>query len=191
VVHCRQLGQIANFTGNEKDYYDPDNSCVNMVLQRRTGIPITLGLLYMAVAQRLGLSLHGLNLPGHLMVGNSVEGVTNLLVEPFDGNGMQILQMPASLQAFLDCCSGKSDPSTAEYGLLHVQGAAKHQAVPSPMTGTFTAYTCLSRLIQHHCDHLHSHLNCVQTTWHNQQICKCASTHLEFLMSRLQTECLK
>ena len=86
MVHCRQLGQIANFTGNEKDYYDPDNSCMNMVLQRRTGIPITLGLLYMAVAQRLGLSLHGLNLPGHLMVGNSIEGVTNLLVDPFDGN---------------------------------------------------------------------------------------------------------
>ena len=86
MVHCRQLGQIANFTGNEKDYYDPDNSCINMVLQRRTGIPITLGLLYMAVAQRMGLSLHGLNLPGHLMVGNSIEGVTNLLVDPFDGN---------------------------------------------------------------------------------------------------------
>jgi len=86
VVHCRQLGQIASFTGNEKDYYDPDNSCMNMVLQRRTGIPITLGLLYMVVAQRLGLSLHGLNLPGHLMVGNSIEGVTNLLVDPFDGN---------------------------------------------------------------------------------------------------------
>lgn len=91
VVHCRQLGQIANFTGNEEDYYDPDNSCMNMVLQRWTGIPITLGLLYMVVAQRLGLSLHGLNLPGHLMVGNSIEGVTNLLVDPFDGNGMQIL----------------------------------------------------------------------------------------------------
>lgn len=57
-----------------------------MVLARRTGIPITLGLLYMVVAERLGLSLHGLNLPGHLMVGNNIEGVTNLLVDPFDGN---------------------------------------------------------------------------------------------------------
>ena len=57
-----------------------------MVLARRTGIPITLGLLYMVVAERLGLSLHGLNLPGHLMVGNNMEGVTNLLVDPFDGN---------------------------------------------------------------------------------------------------------
>ena len=56
-----------------------------MVLQRQVGIPITLGLVYMAVAQRLGLHLHGLNLPGHFMVGNHVEGVTNLLVDPFDG----------------------------------------------------------------------------------------------------------
>lgn len=60
-----------------------------MVLQRRTGIPITLGLLYMVIAQRLGLSLHGLNLPGHLMVGNNLEGITNLLVDPFDGNALQ------------------------------------------------------------------------------------------------------
>ena len=91
MVPCRQLGQIANFTGNEKDYYDPDNSCINMVLQRRTGIPITLGLLYIIVAQRLGLFLHGLNLPGHLVVGNSIEGVTNLIVDPFDGNACKFL----------------------------------------------------------------------------------------------------
>ena len=60
------------------------------MLQRRTGIPITLGVLYMVVAQRLGLSLHGLNLPGHFMVGNNLEGVTNLLVDPFDGNAYSV-----------------------------------------------------------------------------------------------------
>lgn len=107
----RQLGQIANFTGNEKDYYDPDNSCINMVLQRRTGIPITLGLLYMAVAQRLGLSLHGLNLPGHLMVGNSIEGVTNLLVDPFDG--FKLLNLPQVEELFAQRYSSKLRLSTA------------------------------------------------------------------------------
>ena len=56
-----------------------------MVLQDRTGIPITLGLLYMSVAQRLGLQMHGLNLPGRFMLGNNTESVTNLLVDPFDG----------------------------------------------------------------------------------------------------------
>ena len=76
---------MAGFKGNDKDYYNPDNSCINMVLQDRTGIPITLGVLYMAVAQRLGLQLHGLNLPGRFMLGNNTEGVTNLLVDPFDG----------------------------------------------------------------------------------------------------------
>ncbi|DBB09994.1 TPA: hypothetical protein ACH3X3_001585 [Trebouxia sp. C0006] len=107
----RQLGQIANFTGNEKDYYDPDNSCMNMVLQRRTGIPITLGLLYMAVAQRMGLSLHGLNLPGHLMVGNSIEGVTNLLVDPFDG--FKLLNIPQVEELFAQRYSTKLRLSTA------------------------------------------------------------------------------
>ena len=85
VCICRQLGEVAGFKGNEKDYYDPDNSCINMVLERQTGIPITLGVLYMAVAQRLGLKMHGLQLPGHFMVGDSVEGTTNLIVDPFIG----------------------------------------------------------------------------------------------------------
>ncbi|KAA6413615.1 MAG: hypothetical protein FRX49_13723 [Trebouxia sp. A1-2] len=106
----RQLGQIANFTGNEKDYYDPDNSCMNMVLQRQTGIPITLGLLYMVVAHRLGLSLHGLNLPGHLMVGNSIEGVTNLLVDPFDG--FKLLNIPQVEELFAQRYSTKLRLST-------------------------------------------------------------------------------
>lgn len=151
VVHCRQLGQIANFTGNEKDYYDPDNSCMNMVLQRQTGIPITLGLLYMVVAHRLGLSLHGLNLPGHLMVGNSIEGVTNLLVDPFDGNACGALPWKVSHKQ----CRNWA---------LHVQGAARYQAVPCPTTGTVTACDYETRLSKTHYDHLHHRLYHVQRT---------------------------
>ena len=56
------------FAANEGDYYDPRNSCLNEVLERRVGIPITLSLLYMEVGVRIGLPLHGVNFPGHFLV---------------------------------------------------------------------------------------------------------------------------
>jgi regulator of sirC expression with transglutaminase-like and TPR domain len=55
------------FRGNREKYYDPDNSFLNRVLDRRTGIPITLCLIYMEVAGRLGLDVRGIGLPGHFI----------------------------------------------------------------------------------------------------------------------------
>ena len=54
------------FVGNEVHYEDPRNSFLNEVLERRTGIPITLALLYMEVARRAGLHVEGINFPGPL-----------------------------------------------------------------------------------------------------------------------------
>ncbi len=56
------------FTGNSLDYYDPDNSYVNRVLDRRAGIPITLSLVYLFLARRVGLAMEGIGLPGHFVV---------------------------------------------------------------------------------------------------------------------------
>eukprot|EP00955_Chlamydomonas_euryale_P079873 363353-Chlamydomonas_euryale.AAC.8 len=56
------------FNGNLEDYYDHDNSYVNKVLERRTGIPISMALVYMEVAARVGLPMVAVNLPAHLMV---------------------------------------------------------------------------------------------------------------------------
>jgi regulator of sirC expression with transglutaminase-like and TPR domain len=68
------LGQIndylfneLSFAGNEKNYYDPDNSYLNRVLDRRTGNPINLCLLYVLVARRLRLPVVGIGLPGHFL----------------------------------------------------------------------------------------------------------------------------
>ena len=55
------------FRGNRENYYDPDNSFLNRVLDRRTGIPITLCLIYIEVAGRLGLDVRGIGLPGHFI----------------------------------------------------------------------------------------------------------------------------
>jgi len=56
------------FAPNAEDYYDPRNSLLNEVMERRTGIPITLSLIYMAVGSRLGLTLKGVCYPGHFLV---------------------------------------------------------------------------------------------------------------------------
>jgi regulator of sirC expression with transglutaminase-like and TPR domain len=70
----RLLGQINHylfvelgFTGNERSYYDPENSYLNCVLDRRTGNPINLCLIYMLLARRLGLPIAGIGLPGHFI----------------------------------------------------------------------------------------------------------------------------
>lgn len=56
------------FAPNAQDYFDPRNSFLNEVLERRTGIPITLSLVYMAVGNHLGLRLNGVCYPGHFLV---------------------------------------------------------------------------------------------------------------------------
>ncbi|HUE03529.1 MAG TPA: transglutaminase-like domain-containing protein [Bryobacteraceae bacterium] len=56
------------FTGNAGDYYDPRNSCLNDVLTARTGIPITLAVVYLEIARRLARPVDGIGLPGHFLV---------------------------------------------------------------------------------------------------------------------------
>ena len=60
----RELG----YAGNIDDYYDPRNSYLNEVLERRTGIPLTLSVIYIEVGRRIGLAFQGLSFPGHFLV---------------------------------------------------------------------------------------------------------------------------
>lgn len=72
------------FRGNREAYYDPRNSFLNDVLDRRLGIPLTLGIVLMEVGWRLGLPLEGVSFPHHFLVRFRGEGV-NLLLDPYDG----------------------------------------------------------------------------------------------------------
>jgi regulator of sirC expression with transglutaminase-like and TPR domain len=65
----RYLFTELNFYGNSADYYHPDNSFLNRVLELKTGIPISLSIVYLEVGWRLGLPLWGIGLPGHFIVG--------------------------------------------------------------------------------------------------------------------------
>jgi regulator of sirC expression with transglutaminase-like and TPR domain len=71
------------FRGNREHYFDPRNSFLNEVLDRKTGIPISLSILYIEVAHRIGLSLQGVGFPGHFLVkypGDNEE----IVVDPFN-----------------------------------------------------------------------------------------------------------
>jgi len=72
------------FAANEADYYDPRNSCLNDVLDRRVGIPITLSLLYMEVGGRIGLPLQGVSFPGHFLVKCALPEGT-VVLDPYSG----------------------------------------------------------------------------------------------------------
>ncbi|HRY30716.1 MAG TPA: transglutaminase-like domain-containing protein, partial [Elusimicrobiota bacterium] len=71
------------FRGNEEEYYDPRNSFLNEVLDRKTGIPITLSLLAMEVGRRAGLPLAGVGLPGHFIV-TYLSPSRSFWIDPFD-----------------------------------------------------------------------------------------------------------
>jgi len=64
----RTVFRDEGFQGNEKEYYDPRNSFLNEVVERKVGIPITLSLLTIEVARRLDLHLQGVGFPGHFLV---------------------------------------------------------------------------------------------------------------------------
>src|SRR5258706_9381911 len=72
------------FSGNTDNYYDPRNSYLNEVLDRRTGIPITLAVLYMEIGRRIGLEFQGVSFPGHFLVRMRMRGGT-LVLDPFSG----------------------------------------------------------------------------------------------------------
>jgi len=80
------------FVGNEVQYEDPRNSFLNEVLDRRTGIPITLALLYMEVARRAGLHVEGINFPGHFLLRcparRGLSYSEDLIIDAFHGGAL-------------------------------------------------------------------------------------------------------
>jgi regulator of sirC expression with transglutaminase-like and TPR domain len=83
----RFLFEEEGFRGNDGEYYDPRNSCLNDVLDRKLGIPITLSVLTMEVGRRIGLEIAGVGLPGHFIVSASVSG-RSVLLDPFHGGSV-------------------------------------------------------------------------------------------------------
>ena len=84
----RYLFDELGFRGSERDYYDPRNSCLNEVLDRRIGIPITLSIVYITVGRALGLKLDGVSFPGHVLVRAPLREGT-VVLDPY-GRGISL-----------------------------------------------------------------------------------------------------
>jgi regulator of sirC expression with transglutaminase-like and TPR domain len=103
---ARELYGRCRLSGNTKSYYDANNSCINWVLEHRMGIPISLALVFVEVAQRLGIQAEGINFPGHFLV--RCGGFGGALFDPFSGKGMgpdeceSLLQRMQGMQATLE-----------------------------------------------------------------------------------------
>ena len=83
----RYLFTEQGFKGNTKNYYELDNSYLNRVIDRRTGIPISLSAVYLLVGKRLGLPVHGIGMPGHFLVQYESEKY-KIFIDCFNGGAL-------------------------------------------------------------------------------------------------------
>jgi len=92
------LFEELGFKPNAEDYYDPRNSCLNQVVERRVGIPITLSLVYMAVGRHLDLEFNGVCYPGHFLVKCELpDGV--IVLDPFSqGQSLSVVDLQSRLR---------------------------------------------------------------------------------------------
>ncbi|MEB3293897.1 MAG: transglutaminase-like domain-containing protein [Synechococcales bacterium] len=112
----RYLYDDLQFAGNSLDYYDPRNSYLNQVIDRRVGIPITLALVYLAIARRVDFPMVGVGMPGHFLI-RPIADEMEVFVDPFNSGEtlfrqdceallQQVYQQPVPLRSeFLDAVS--------------------------------------------------------------------------------------
>jgi len=92
----RELG----FAGNLNDFLDPDNSHLNMVLSKRRGIPISLAVLYLEMAQQIDLAVRGVSFPGHFLLRVTIAG-GEVMMDPMSGEALNETEMIEMLEPFV------------------------------------------------------------------------------------------
>ncbi|NEX60417.1 SirB1 family protein [Noviherbaspirillum galbum] len=93
----RELG----FAGNVNDYYDPDNSYLHRVISSRRGIPISLAVLYMEIAQQIGLNVKGVSFPGHFLMKLSMQS-GDIVLDPFNGVSLSREELEERLEPYFE-----------------------------------------------------------------------------------------
>jgi regulator of sirC expression with transglutaminase-like and TPR domain len=92
----RELG----FVGNVNDYYNPENSYLNRVISTRRGIPISLAMVYMELAQQIGLNVKGICFPGHFLMKLSVHS-GDIVLDPLNGSSLSREELEERLEPYL------------------------------------------------------------------------------------------
>lgn len=119
----RYLFDDLGFSGNQQDYYDPRNSYLNDVLDRKLGIPISLGVIQMELARRMGVPLEGVSFPGHFLVRLPVDGGL-LVLDPYHkGRSVDAHELKLRARPHL----GGNDIDDQQ--LLQILAPASHRAI--------------------------------------------------------------
>jgi regulator of sirC expression with transglutaminase-like and TPR domain len=119
----RFLFDELGFSGNQQDYYDPRNSYLNDVMDRRLGIPISLGVIQMELARRMGVPLEGVSFPGHFLVRLPVDGGL-LVLDPYHkGRSVDAHELKLRAKPHL----GGNDIDDQQ--LLQILAPATHRAI--------------------------------------------------------------
>ena len=95
---CFVLGERHGFGGAAEEYDHPDHSMLDLVLERRRGLPIALSVVYVETARRASIALDGVGLSGHYVVGQFRAGAEPVLLDPFGGGGPIIAREPAEVR---------------------------------------------------------------------------------------------
>ena len=132
------LFEECGYQGNRDDYYDPRNSFLNDVLERRTGIPITLAVLLIAVGARAGVPLEGVGFPGHFLV-RVVGGDRPVLLDPFfAGRAIDHAELLERLRAFYGAGGGPAG-SSPQRALAQALQTASPLSILARMLGNLLA----------------------------------------------------
>lgn len=123
----RYLFNELGFSGDSENFYDPRNSYLNDVIERRLGIPITLAVVYIEVGRRVGIGLHGVSFPGHFLVKCALrDGV--VILDPYShGVSLSVDELQQRLRA----AGNTADVDDAV--LAHLLSAASHKEILARM----------------------------------------------------------
>jgi regulator of sirC expression with transglutaminase-like and TPR domain len=137
----RALFEEAGFRGNSEDYYDPKNSFLNEVIDRRTGIPLSLSIVYLEVGRRLGLELAGLNFPGHFVV-RYQGGDQVFVLDPFHmGMTLPVSELKSRLKQVVG--------TEAELKTEHLEPATKRQIISRMLINLSVIYRRAGDIYRH------------------------------------------
>ena len=106
--------QELGFSGNFNDYYNPDNSYLHKVLSTRRGIPISLAVIYMELAQQIGLDVRGISFPGHFLMKLSIK-TGDIILDPFNGASLSREEIEERLEPYFVNGRNPDDPPLASY----------------------------------------------------------------------------
>jgi regulator of sirC expression with transglutaminase-like and TPR domain len=106
--------QELGFSGNFNDYYNPDNSYLHKVISTRRGIPISLAVIYMELAQQIGLDVKGISFPGHFLMKLTVKS-GDIILDPFNGASLSREEIEERLEPYFANGRSVDDPPLASH----------------------------------------------------------------------------